>query len=251
MEIIAAGFILGLIGSLHCAGMCGPIAINLPLRGETFFEKFISGLLYNSGRTLMYGIMGAVFGSIGKGLYLLGIQQWVSIIMGSIMILTVIIPFVFKKINLIQFDFFAGFLRKAIQKLFKIRSYKGLFLIGMLNSLLPCGLVYVAIIGAIATGNVFQGGMYLILFGLGTIPMMLTISLIGNAITTNIRNIFNRIIPYLVVVIGAIFILRGMCLGIPYLSPSKENLEISIMKNPDQSIKTDTEETHSCCHPKN
>lgn len=251
MEIIAAGFILGLIGSLHCAGMCGPIAINLPLRGETFFEKFISGLLYNSGRTLMYGIMGAVFGSIGKGLYLLGIQQWVSIIMGSIMILTVIIPFVFKKINLIQFDFFAGFLRKAIQKLFKLRSYKGLFLVGMLNSLLPCGLVYVAIIGAIATGNVFHGGMYLILFGLGTIPMMLTISLIGNAITTNIRNIFNRIIPFLVVVIGAIFILRGMCLGIPYLSPSKENLEMSIMKNPEQSIKTDTEETHSCCHPKN
>lgn len=251
MEIIAAGFILGLIGSLHCAGMCGPIAINLPLRGETFFEKFISGLLYNSGRILMYGIMGAVFGSIGKGLYLLGIQQWVSIIMGSIMILTVIIPFVFKKINLIQFDFFAGFLRKAIQKLFKLRSYKGLFLIGMLNSLLPCGLVYVAIIGAIATGNLFYGGMYLILFGLGTIPMMLTISLIGNAITTNIRNIFNRIIPFLVVVIGAIFILRGMCLGIPYLSPSKENLEMSIMKNPEQSIKTDTEETHSCCHPKN
>lgn len=251
MEIIAAGFILGLIGSLHCAGMCGPIAINLPLRGETFFEKFISGLLYNSGRILMYGIMGAVFGSIGKGLYLLGIQQWVSIIMGSIMILSVFIPFVFKKINLIQFDFFAGFLRKAIQKLFKIRSYKGLFLIGMLNSLLPCGLVYVAIIGAIATGNLFYGGMYLILFGLGTIPMMLTISLIGNAITTNIRNIFNRIIPFLVVIIGAIFILRGMCLGIPYLSPSKENLEISIMKNPDQSIKTDTEETHSCCHPKN
>lgn len=251
MEIITAGFILGLIGSLHCAGMCGPIAINLPLRGDTFLEKFFSGLLYNLGRTLMYGIMGAIFGSIGKGLYLLGIQQWVSIIMGSIMILTVLLPFVFKKINLIQFDFFTGFLRKSIQKLFKIRSYKGLFFIGMLNSLLPCGLVYVAIIGAIATGNFYYGSLYLILFGLGTIPMMLTISLIGNAITTNVRNIFNKIIPYLVVLIGALFILRGLCLGIPYISPSKENLEKSIMRNPVQNESKESEETHSCCHPKN
>lgn len=251
MEIIAAGFILGLIGSLHCAGMCGPIAINLPLRGDTFIEKFVSGLLYNLGRTLMYGIMGAVFGSIGKGLYLLGIQQWVSIIMGIIMILTVILPFVIKKINFIQFDFFTGFLRNTIQKLFKIRSYKGLFFIGMLNSLLPCGLVYVAIIGAIATGNIYYGSLYLILFGLGTIPMMLTISLIGNAISTNVRNIFNKIIPYLVVLIGAIFILRGLCLGIPYISPSKENLEKSIMSNPVHNETKESEETHSCCHTKN
>lgn len=251
MEIIAAGFILGLIGSLHCAGMCGPIAINLPLRGDTFIEKFVSGLLYNLGRTLMYGIMGAVFGSIGKGLYLLGIQQWVSIIMGIIMILTVILPFVIKKINFIQFDFFTGFLRNTIQKLFKIRSYKGLFFIGMLNSLLPCGLVYVAIIGAIATGNIYYGSLYLILFGLGTIPMMLTISLIGNAISTNVRNIFNKIIPYLVVLIGAIFILRGLCLGIPYISPSKENLEKSIMSNPVHNETKESEETNSCCHPKN
>lgn len=250
MEIIVAGFILGLIGSLHCVGMCGPIAINLPLRGETFVEKLISGLLYNLGRTLMYGIMGAIFGSIGKGLYLLGIQQWVSIIMGSIMILTIIIPLFFKKSKNIQFEFFTSYLRTAIQKLFKIRSYKGLFFIGMLNSLLPCGLVYVAIIGAIATGNVYYGSLYLILFGLGTIPMMLTISLIGNAITANIRNTFNKIIPYLVVLIGALFILRGLCLGIPYLSPSKENLEMSIMKNPNQSKANETEEIHSCCHSK-
>ncbi len=250
MGIVLAGFLLGLIGSMHCAGMCGPIAINLPLRGNTFSEKLISGILYNLGRTLMYGIMGAIFGLLGKGLYLLGIQQWVSIIMGSVMILSVILPAIFKSLKLLQFDFFSGILRSAIQKLFKVRSYKGLFFIGMLNSLLPCGLVYVAIIGAIATGNIFYGSLYLILFGLGTLPMMLTISLIGNAITTNVRNIFNKIIPYLVVLIGFLFILRGLCLGIPYLSPSKENLEMSIMKKSNQNEKNETDDTHSCCHPK-
>lgn len=250
MEIVFAGFILGLIGSLHCAGMCGPIALNLPLRGNTIVERLISGILYNLGRTLMYGIMGAVFGSVGKGLFLLGIQQWVSIIMGTVMILTVITPFIFKKFNYFKFDFFTKYLSAAIQKLFKIRSYKGLFFIGMLNSLLPCGLVYVAIIGAIATGNIYYGSLYLILFGLGTLPMMLSISLVGNFITFRVRNRLNRLIPYLVVFIGALFIMRGLCLGIPYISPYEENLENTI--NPKQTeVTQDTiQNTGSCCHPK-
>ncbi len=250
IEIIFAGFFLGLVGSLHCAGMCGPIALNLPLRGNSFNERLISGILYNLGRTLMYGLMGAFFGSIGHGLFLLGIQRWVSIIMGILIIASVIAPYVFTKIKFKQFDLFTGFVRSSIQKLFKMRSYKGLFLIGLLNSLLPCGLVYMAIIGAIATGNVISGSLYLILFGLGTLPMMLTISLIGNAITLNIRNKINKIIPYVVVLIGVIFILRGLCLGIPYVSPSKEKLEMSLkMKQTDSSQKK-MEEVGDCCHSK-
>ena len=248
MEVIFSGFVLGRVGSLHCAGMCGPSALNLPLRGNSFSERLISGILYNLGRTLMYGIMGAVFGLIGQGFLLLGIQQWVSIIMGVLMIVSVLAPYVFRKIHFKQFDLFTGYVRSAIQKLFKVRSYKGLFLIGMLNSLLPCGLVYLAIMGAIATGNVYVGSFYLILFGLGTLPVMLSISLIGNAITLNIRNTINKIIPFVVVLIGALFILRGLCLGIPYISPSKEKLEMSLQINKTDTASQNLKATNDCCH---
>ncbi|MFZ4401288.1 MAG: sulfite exporter TauE/SafE family protein [Bacteroidales bacterium] len=250
MEVVFAGFILGLAGSLHCAGMCGPIALNLPLRGITFTERFLSGILYNLGRTLMYGLMGAIFGSIGQGLMMLGIQRWVSITMGSLLIVSVLAPFMIKKIHFKRFDLFTGFVRKSIQKLFSIRSYKSLFLIGMLNSLLPCGLVYMAIIGAIATGSILSGSLYLILFGLGTIPMMLTISLIGNALTLNVRNLLNKLIPYVVVLIGVLFILRGLCLGIPYISPSKEKLETTLQMKSTDAHKTEIEKNGDCCHSK-
>jgi hypothetical protein len=250
MEVILAGFLLGLVGSLHCAGMCGPIALNLPLRGNSFAERLISGILYNLGRTMMYGVMGAIFGFIGQGFLLLGIQRWVSITMGVVLILSVIAPFAFKRIKFSNFDFFTGFVRSSIQKLFQMRSYKGLFLIGMLNSLLPCGLVYLAIVGAIASGNMFYGSLYLVFFGLGTLPMMLAISLIGNAITSNGRNILNKIIPYVVVLMGVLFIFRGLCLGIPYISPSKEKLEMSMQLKQTDSTQKILKDNGGCCHPK-
>ncbi len=250
MEIIIAGFLFGLIGSLHCAGMCGPIALNLPLRGRTFAERLLSGILYNLGRTFMYGIMGAIFGYIGQGLMMLGFQRWVSIAMGILLIISVLAPFVFKKIHFKQFDLFTGFIRTAIQKLFTLRSYKGLFMIGMLNSLLPCGLVYMAIIGAIASGNVYYGSLYLIFFGLGTLPLMLAISLIGNAITISLRNRINKFIPYLVVLIGLLFILRGLCLGIPYISPSIKKLETTLQLKPVDVGQQKIEKNGDCCHSK-
>ncbi|MFZ4411669.1 MAG: sulfite exporter TauE/SafE family protein [Bacteroidales bacterium] len=250
MEILFAGFLLGFAGSLHCVGMCGPIALNLPLRGNSFSERLISGILYNLGRTFMYGLMGAFFGLIGQGFLMLGIQRWISIAMGVILIFSVVAPMLFNKIHFKQFDFFTTFVRTNIQKLFSIRSYKVLFLIGMLNSLLPCGLVYMAIVGAIATGNIYYGSFYLILFGLGTLPLMLSISLIGNAITLNVRNRINKIIPFVVVLIGALFILRGLCLNIPYISPSKEKLEFTLQKNAAKTNPNLLEKNGDCCHSK-
>ena len=248
MEILLTGFLLGLMGSFHCAGMCGPIALSLPLKGDTFAQRFVSGLLYNSGRTLMYGVMGALFGLIGLGVHLLGFQRWISIAMGAAMIATVLLPRLIHKPLFAKYDIFSGPIRRGLQKLFRLQSFGGMFLIGMLNSLLPCGLVYLAIMGAVAIGNIWFGFLYLILFGLGTIPMMLAIALLGNIISVRIRNIINKIIPWMVVIVGVIFILRGMCLGIPYISPSKENLEKTLfMKH--QSIEEMPKEA-PCCHKK-
>ena len=249
MEILFTAFVLGLMGSFHCVGMCGPIALSLPLRGNNFGQKLTGGLLYNLGRASTYGVMGAFFGLIGQSFHLLGFQQWISVIMGSLMIVSVLLPAMVRKRFKINPDFMVIPLRRAIQQLFKVRSYRGLFLIGLGNGLLPCGLVYLAIAGAIGAGSVSLGALFMVLFGLGTIPMMLLISLIGNIVTVPIRNKMNKLVPFIVVLIGVIFILRGLTLGIPYLSPPKEKLTPTshIGNSP---VKATDALKHPCCQPK-
>ena len=253
MAILLSALVLGLMGSFHCAGMCGPIAIALPLHGNTVSQKIFGGTLYNIGRTITYGIMGAIFGLLGQGVEMLGFQQKISVIMGALMIISVLFPALFKnKSNLGKsWSRFVGRLKKTIGKMFSIRSFSSLFFIGLLNGLLPCGLVYMAIAGAIGTGNTEQGSLYMILFGLGTIPMLLTISLAGNVMSQAIRSKINKLIPVLVVVVGMLFILRGLSLGIPYLSPPKQKIEQKFEKSLEKnSAELFMESKGDCCAKK-
>lgn len=251
MELIISALVLGLMGSFHCVGMCGPIALSLPLGKHSIGGKILGGSLYNIGRTVTYGIMGAFFGLVGQGFEMAGFQKWISISMGSLMVISVIIPSVFNKINSGKALPFSGSVRKGIQKMFAKRSLSGLFIIGLLNGLLPCGLVYLAIAGAIGTANIYQGILFMILFGLGTLPMMLGISMLGNVVSVSLRNRINKVIPFVVVIIGAIFILRGLSLGIPYLSPPEKKLNPEFHKEKmEQSAPKDAAKG-SCCDHKN
>lgn len=250
MTILYTALLMGMMGSFHCVGMCGPIALSLPLRGRSFFQKLAGGILYNLGRTMTYSLIGAVFGWIGQGFHLLGFQQWVSVLMGSLMVVSVVLPSVFKKAKFAKEPPFAGAVRKGIQRLFRERSWGGLFFIGMLNGLLPCGLVYLAIAGAVGTGNALMGAAFMMLFGWGTLPMMLLVSLLGNWIGSAVRNRINQAIPYLVVFVGLIFILRGLSLGIPYLSPPKEKLRLEAQQHQTAPDSISSKVEHSCCHPK-
>lgn len=249
MALLLSALVLGLMGSFHCAGMCGPIAIALPLHGDTMFRKIFGGGLYNIGRTITYGIMGAIFGLLGQGIGMIGIQQKISVIMGALMIISVLFPALFKN----QYNTnkswskFVGKLKRTIGKMFAIRSYSSLFFIGLLNGLLPCGLVYMAIAGAIGTGNVALGSLYMILFGLGTIPMLLAISLAGNAMSLAVRKKINKLIPVLVIVVGILFILRGLSLGIPYLSPQKQKIEMKLEKSLKQNAAELLKESKGDC----
>jgi uncharacterized protein len=233
MTILLSALVLGIMGSFHCAGMCGPIAIALPLHGNTVLQKIFGGTLYNLGRTITYGIMGAVFGLLGQGISMIGFQQTISVIMGAIMIISVLFPALFKNQYRLDKSWFSfvGKLKKSIGQMFSIRSFSSLFFIGLLNGLLPCGLVYMAIAGAIGTGSTIQGTLYMILFGLGTIPMLLTISVAGNMMGLALRNRINKLVPVLVIVVGLLFILRGLDLGIPYLSPEKQKIEQKFEKS--------------------
>ncbi|MEH6777377.1 sulfite exporter TauE/SafE family protein [Maribacter arcticus] len=220
--MILSAVILGLMGSLHCVGMCGPIAFMLPVDQTNNYKKFGQIFIYHFGRLMAYGIIGLVFGFLGKGLSIFGAQQKLSIAIGIIMILVVLIPYkIFNKYNLSKPIYkVISKVKNQLGKELKKKSPDTFLTIGFLNGFLPCGLVYMALFGAIAMGNALQGSLYMMLFGLGTVPLMTTAIYFSGLLKGGIRQKVQRVIPVFVVVIGLLFILRGLGLGIPYVSPA-------------------------------
>ena len=219
-EIFGA-FFIGLVGSLHCIGMCGPIAIALPVPNSSNLSFLTGRILYNIGRVVTYSLLGAILGLIGSKLALVGPQQVVSIILGVLVIAAVLLPQRYKNYfaqhSMVQK--LAHPLKSNIGILFKKGTFVAMFLIGILNGFLPCGLVYVALAGAIASGDAISGAAVMILFGLGTVPSMFAASVFGKFINIGIRIKIRKAVPVLAILLGVIFILRGMNLGIKYISP--------------------------------
>ncbi|MFA7228898.1 MAG: sulfite exporter TauE/SafE family protein [Melioribacteraceae bacterium] len=215
------GFVVGLVGSLHCVGMCGPIALALPSYGESRINIFAGRILYNLGRVLTYSVMGALFGLFGSRIVLFGIQQDLSIAAGVVILLYLLIPGRIKnRISGLSFYVkIVSVLKSSFSKLIAHRSNYSLFLIGLLNGLLPCGFVYVGIAGALSTGSWLTGSFYMALFGLGTLPIMLATAILGKVINFNLRRKINKMIPVLAAILALLFILRGLNLGIPFISP--------------------------------
>jgi len=226
MQLFITAFTIGLVGSFHCIGMCGPIAFALPSKSKATHHKIISGLIYNSGRLTTYVLFGLLFGIIGQGISTASTQQTISIVLGVIFILSVIIPkSLINKINPTStIGFYISKVKYGLSKLLTSSSTPNLILIGLLNGLLPCGLVYAAIGGAIATGNTIDGAYFMLAFGLGTLPMMFSAVLLSNFINISFRNRIRKILPIFIFLLGALFIIRGLNLNIPYLSP-KINVE--------------------------
>ena len=219
-EILSA-FVIGFLGSFHCIGMCGPIAIALPVPNSGNISFFTGRILYNLGRVVTYSFMGAVFGLIGERLFIVGFQQGVSIGLGVIIIISVLLPAKYKN-KVIQFPAIQKVsqpLKKNIGILFSKGTISSLFLIGILNGFLPCGFVYIGLAGSIASGNAISGAAVMILFGLGTVPAMFAASVFGKFINLGVRNKIKKAVPVFAILLAAVFIIRGMNLGIPYLSP--------------------------------
>jgi len=224
---IWTGFLIGLLGSFHCVGMCGPIALALPIGKASNSQLVISRILYNLGRVVTYSLFGLIFGFFGEGLVFAGIQSYVSIIIGAIILLYYLLPNKYKgKLAVTTpYKLASGFVRKSFAKLTKTGSSQTLFLFGIINGFLPCGFVYFALAGAITTGGAVSGALFMALFGLGTVPIMLATSLIGKFINVGIKRRMNKLIPVFAILLAAIFILRGLNLGIPYLSPPSKMLK--------------------------
>tara|TARA_B100000809_G_scaffold237763_1_gene257895 strand:+ start:66193 stop:66912 length:720 start_codon:yes stop_codon:yes gene_type:complete len=223
-----SAFLLGLLGSFHCIGMCGPIAMVLPVHTERPIPRFIKILLYHIGRISAYGSIGLIFGLLGKGLFLSGFQQRLSIVIGSIMILYIIVPIkVFNSFKITTPLYqVVGKIKFGLGKQLKDKSYGSLFIIGFLNGYLPCGMVYMALAGAIAMATPTKGFLYMAMYGLGTIPLMTLIIYSKTFISVQFRNQIQKAISYFVFAIGVLFILRGLGIGIPYISPTDIQLQI-------------------------
>ncbi|WP_430413032.1 sulfite exporter TauE/SafE family protein [Kordia sp.] len=220
--MLISGFILGLLGSFHCVGMCGPIAFMLPVDRTNSYKKAAQIFLYHMGRLLSYATIGLVFGLLGKSIYIFGVQQKLSIVIGVLMIVAISLPYkTFSKYNFSKPIFkIISKIKSSLGAQFKKKRLDTFFTIGFLNGFLPCGLVYMAVFGAIATGSIYQGSLYMLLFGLGTIPLMTTAIYLGKFLNTSIKQRIQKAIPVLVVLIGVLFIFRGLGLGIPYISPA-------------------------------
>ncbi|MEI6488237.1 MAG: sulfite exporter TauE/SafE family protein [Bacteroidota bacterium] len=235
MNILWTAITLGFLGSFHCVGMCGPIALALPINQNSYFTKFLGVLLYNIGRMFTYAMFGALFGLVGQTFVIAGYQQGLSITLGIVIVAMVIMPVSISnrfKITASIYSFI-GNIKKKLGSLFQQKTNSSLFFIGTLNGLLPCGLVYLGIAGAIATGNGIQGSVFMAMFGLGTFPAMILLSLLGNTISISFRSKIRKVMPVFVVCMGLLLILRGMNIGIPYVSPEMSATKV---------------ECHKCCH---
>ena len=231
--MLFSALFFGLISSLHCIGMCGPIAMMIPVDHKNPTKKALQILTYHLGRLTAYALLGLAFGLLGKGLFIAGFQQNISIAVGVLMIIIAIVPEkVFARYNFSKPIYkVISSIKSSLGNQFKRKTFDALFSIGFLNGLLPCGLVYAALFGAIAMQNEVLGVAYMLLYGIGTIPLMSIVVYASGFMSVPLRSILQRIIPIITIGIGILFILRGLSLGIPFISPAEQSLFVQANPN--------------------
>ena len=227
-----AAFLLGLAGSLHCVGMCGPIAIALPGDGRSTTaatarfalnpHDALLRMLYQLGRVSVYTTMGLVIGLGGSAFRIAGYSRTLSLVAGLLMIVSVAAQYLFRRdwspLSLLGRS--VGPLQAWLGSLLRRRGTLAHYLIGVANGLLPCGLVTTALLGALASGSLVSGGLYMAAFGLGTVPLMSAVTLGVLALPCSWRKRLPMVAPVTGLILGLLILVRGMGLGIPYVSPA-------------------------------
>lgn len=223
MSFLIAALALGFLGSFHCIGMCGPIALALPVHNKPPLLKYTLIVWYNMGRITTYSVFGILAGGVGKSFAMAGLQQALSIAIGMILLISVFLTF---RNSYSGFGLFL-WVKASLTRLFSKGSQSSLFTIGLLNGFLPCGLVYVGIAGAVATGDLVKGTLFMLTFGMGTAPMMFALPVIGSSISVSSKNKIRKAMPVAIFMMALLLIVRGLNLGIPYLSPQIQQNQVS------------------------
>ncbi len=216
-----AGFTLGAAGSLHCVGMCGPLSLALPVHQFSATKKFLSLLLYQLGRIITYSSIGLLFGLAGRRVYISGYQQWFSIAMGLLVLGFAALYFLrHSSIHIKAFNRFYFFVQQQIARLLRSATGPaGFILLGMANGLLPCGMIYIALATTLSFTEVMQSVSFMAMFGAGTLPAMMLIGYAGQLLRPGWRVAFKKLVPVLISLMGVLLVLRGLNLGIPFISP--------------------------------
>ncbi|MGD1320753.1 sulfite exporter TauE/SafE family protein [Chryseobacterium sp. 2R14A] len=229
IALIISAIGLGFASGFHCIGMCGPIALSMGLTKKQATNYYLQNLTYQFGRIFTYAFLGAVLGIIGEGFEMAGFQQYLTIAVGVLLIIMALFSFGGKDFAS-KIPFISKFLFKVksnLGKLLQKSDYRSRFTTGILNGFLPCGMVYMALTASLASGGIWQGASYMALFGLGTLPFMFAVVLVGNLVNQAFRTKILKAIPVLMILLGGLFILRGLELGIPYISPRAEAMKVS------------------------
>ncbi len=209
---IISAWIMGFVGSTHCIGMCGPLALSLPIHSTTIIGRMFNSLIYNLGRITTYAMYGSLLGITHQLLVPFLFQNQLSIIMGILLVLLSLYYLVFNKLNITlgTQNKFYQYISQQLGKLYQRSSIGNLYLIGLLNGLLPCGLVYLALATAFASASVSKSILFMTFFGLGTLPAMWSILFFANYITPAFRTYLRKFVPYIYAITGALLIMRGM-----------------------------------------
>lgn len=228
MDLFATAFTLGLLSSLHCVGMCGPLALALPLDRTSKNKTYLGIILYHLGKMSSYIILGGIVGVFGKHIPLAESQQRLSIAAGVFIIVFALYPLLFKKSSKIQSFVYKSMqpIQKQLAKRLKTKRQSTLFQIGILNGFLPCAMIYMALVGALATGSFSSSILFMVAFTFGTLPAMLGLQIFGASVGNSLRFKIQKLMPVFILAIGIFFILRGMGLGIEFISPNNGSLTV-------------------------
>jgi sulfite exporter TauE/SafE len=206
--------------------MCGPIALALPGTQHFGWHYLVGRLLYNMGRIVSYSLMGGLVALLGVAAAMFDVQRWFSLGLGATLVCLALVHFgVFGAKAQAKESFLTRWWRRAMGQVLKLKGHGGLFLIGLLNGLLPCGLVYAGLFLAANSSTALEGMGKMAFFGAGTLPLMLTLSWSGKWLASWLRPRARLVMPTVMVFLGVMFLLRGMALGIPYLSPKLEKAD--------------------------
>lgn len=214
---LSVALLMGLTGSLHCAGMCGPIVLVMPFQHMSGFKKVLGIGLYHLGRITSYALMAMLLYSF-RSLFDPRMQQYVSLFAGAMLLIMGVVAFIPNSKLQISMPW-ATVVKNRLGSVMGHPSVGMLAVAGMLNGLLPCGLVYMALSASINTASVSDAILFVYTFGLGTVPMMVGLTILKHkASLLRIQGV-RKMVPVLMFFFGCLFILRGMNLGIPYISP--------------------------------
>lgn len=206
-----AAFILGMLGSVHCAGMCGPLSLLIPAGSVTADRRIAGLLLYNLARILVYTLLGFVTGWAGYLVSLSGAGAWLMLLAALLLLLSGVFS-LFSR-NLLDRipvpDRWMQHLRHFFRPFFRQKNYWAYIGMGTFNALIPCGLLYTALLAAVAEAHPLQSAGFMLMFGLGTVPAMMSAQYLLQFIRQEWRTCLRRALPLASIVLALFMIYRS------------------------------------------